>query len=201
MKRQFTAAVLAWVTSYVPSEIPRALPPLAYVRVEVPVYPATAAGVAHFIVTSAPKVSPKEARRLSKLILDVSTRRNLDPLLLTAIVRYESGGFQKHLKICTNWGGCDSGLGQINHVWVKMWKLDATRLVKDDAYNLEIAARILQALQRDFSEQDPKWWSRYHDRRDTYRRAWEARVEPYVASATQRKTAWQTSERSILTSM
>jgi hypothetical protein len=201
MKRQFTAAVLAWVTSYVPTELPRALPPPPPIRVEVPVFPATVAGVTRFIRTSAPKVSPKEATRLAKLIIAVSARRELNPLLLAAIVRYESGGFQKHLKVCTNWGGCDSGLGQINHVWVKMWQLDATRLVKDDAYNLEVAARILQELQRSFSEQDPKWWSRYHDRRDMYRKIWEERVGPYVALATRTETFWLKPERSTLTSL
>jgi hypothetical protein len=201
MKRQFTAAILAWVTTYVPAEVPSALPAPAPIRAEVPVFPATVAGVALFITTSAPKVSPKEAKRLAKLIIAVSERRGLDPLLLAAIVRYESGGFQKHLKICTTWGGCDSGLGQINHVWVRMWKLDAARLVKDDAYNLEVAARILQALQRDFSEQDPKWWSRYHDRRDAYRKIWEERAGPYVALATRKETLWLTAERSMLTSI
>jgi hypothetical protein len=82
-----------------------------------------------------------------------------------------------------------------------MWQLDATRLVKDDAYNLEVAARILQELQRSFSEQDPKWWSRYHDRRDMYRKIWEERVGPYVALATRTETFWLKPERSTLTSL
>lgn len=179
MKYHLAAAVLvmglpACIADTRPLPPPPEPPPPVYV------YAPTSDGVAQFI-QDVSKVSPPEAKRIGKLVVKVCAKHRVDPLLLAAIVMHESA-FKPGTLVCTGRGGCDYGLGQINEVHIDDLGLDPERLVFDDAYNLEVAARLLARARR-FADTDPKWWSRYHDRRDKPRLAWEMKVEPLIKIA------------------
>lgn len=142
-----------------------------------PNFSSTAEGVAAFIGVAAPRVKRAEAVRLGKLIFEAAEARKVDPLLLAAIVGHESH-FKRDQRYCGR-HGCDVGLGQVNEVHVKELQLDALRLASDDAYNLDVAARLLARQQR-WAGNDARWWSRYHSARSKYRARWEAKVLAYL---------------------
>lgn len=144
--------------------------------------------VTEYIQAVAPQLSAREAARLGALIDEVAKKRDLDPILLAAIVARESS-FRSGLKACwlvktkdATRTSCDHGLAQVNQTWIEQWSLDAERLQKDDSYNLMVASRILANLQKRYRTQEPsRWWSRYNSGTPSKRQAYEARVLPLMA--------------------
>lgn len=146
-----------------------------------PKYLSNPAGIAQYIVDVKPKIAPKEAARLATLIVKACAKWRVDPLTLAAIVAHESA-FERDVLACTPKGGCDYGLGQVNEVHIDELKLDPVRLLSDDAYNLDVAARIL-AREKVHQGEEHTWYSRYHDARPGPRAKWEAKVVPLFAMA------------------
>lgn len=142
--------------------------------------------VARFIRETTPRLAavPREAERISRLIVDAALAHDLDPLLVAAIVRHESLDFRSGRQSCNGPRGCDLGLGQVNEVWVHELDLDAKRLQHDDRYNLRVTARLL-ARARVGHEHEPRWWSRFHDGRPSRRARYEQMVLPLIQRATE----------------
>jgi hypothetical protein len=133
--------------------------------------------LAGIVLELAPQVDRERANTLGANIEKSSKQYNVSPILLAAILRHESN-FGVASKRCSY--SCDYGIGQINQLWIKELKLDVKRLQHDDAYNIDVSARILAAAK---VAGDKKWWSRYHDSRPSIRRNWEAMVEPHIVRA------------------
>lgn len=146
----------------------------------VPKYLPNPAGVAQFIKDARPGIDPKEATRIAKLIVSACAKYRVDPLTLASIVAHESQ-FEREVLACTP-RGCDYGLGQINEVHIDEMKLDPDRLLFDDAYNLNVAARIL-SREKEHQTTEKNWYSRYHDARTPQRTKYEEKVTPFFAMA------------------
>jgi hypothetical protein len=154
-------------------------------KVVVDRYPTTIEGVSRFILDTTPRLRRRaeEAGRLAKLIVEAAAEHDLDPRLVAAVVRHESH-FRRGLRSCHP-RGCDLGLGQVNELWIEELALDAERLQHDDRYNLRVTARLL-AEARLGHEDDPRWWSRFHDHRPSRRAKYESRAMVWVTRATER---------------
>lgn len=157
-----------------------------------PVYPPNSYGVFKYIRDVTPGINTGEAARLAKLIVTASRKWMVDPRVLAAVVSHESR-FESNLLMCR--GGsehaCDHGLGQVNSVHVRELRLNRKRLVRDDAYNLDVSARLLARAQR-HAHREENWYSRYHDNRPKRRAAYEEKVKPLVKKAFATVSVWQT---------
>jgi soluble lytic murein transglycosylase-like protein len=117
-----------------------------------------------FIRRVNPDVPAARAEALTRVIVEASEARALDPLLLTGILAQESH-FHADVQSCAG-RGCDLGVAQVNwETWGAELKLDRRRLLHDDGYNVGVAADILVDLHRRFGDEAGRWWTRYHDRR------------------------------------
>jgi hypothetical protein len=143
--------------------------------------------VCTYIQTIAPQVRQDRAKKLAKLIYRTARASELDPITLAAIVRQESN-FRPDCSSCyiiyknrSCYSTCDLGLAQINLVWVNKWGLNGCRLVHDDAYNLQVAARILKALKNRYGLEEPlTWFSRYNSATERYRDKYQGRLNVFL---------------------
>jgi hypothetical protein len=147
-----------------------------------------------YVVEIQPGMTEKRAAQLGRDIDRAAKRYDVDPLLLAAITRQESG-FQSGLKQCgtATWKvngkvqsreTCDYGLAQVNQVWIEKWKLDADLLQNNDAYNLMVAARILRLLRKQYGDTEPaNWYGRYHSATPSRRADYENRLQPMLLAA------------------
>jgi soluble lytic murein transglycosylase-like protein len=112
---------------------------------------------------------PQQLQDYAKLVYWTARRHRVEPELLAAIVRRESD-FEPEARSCyivhrqrACWVTCDHGFAQINDVWVQKLRLSTCRLDTDAEYNLDVAAGILQKLQRQYAQAEPETWvSRYN---------------------------------------
>ncbi len=141
--------------------------------------------VPEYVRSISPSTPERRVQQVSKAIEWAAKKTDEDPYLLAAIVYVESR-FRPSQKACWEWIDwdqkvcrytCDYGLGQVNEVWIKAWKLDADKLQNDDYYNLLIAAKILHKLRLMYGT-EPQWWSRYHHARDNERVKYERLMGP-----------------------
>jgi hypothetical protein len=144
-----------------------------------------------YIQVVAPHVKEPRARNLARLIYRTARRYELDPITLATIVRQESN-FRADISHCYNVyrrgtcaHTCDLGLAQINSVWVEKWGLNPCRLIHDDGYNLQVAARILKNLKNRYGMKEPlTWFSRYNSSVDKYRQDYQERLNGFLVQRT-----------------
>lgn len=130
-------------------------------------------------------VSDNRANFLGQVVYRESQNFDLDPNILTAILKQESN-FAPNKKVCylvsrknASFVTCDYGISQINEVWLKKWKLDPEVLVKSDSFNIHVMARVLSIIRRQFGAEE-NWFSRYNT--SGKRRAiYEEFVKTYLA--------------------
>lgn len=131
-----------------------------------------------------PHISTVRARYLSKIIYKEAQRYDLDPNIITAILRQESNFepvrtcyiVHRH-KSCEI--TCDYGVSQINSIWLQKWGLDPAELTENDAMNIHVAARVLSIIRRQFGAED-FWMSRYNTS-GPKRAEYEASVKDFMA--------------------
>lgn len=135
------------------------------------------------------KLAPGRAEKIGRLIEHWSKKYDVEPEILTAILRQESN-FESGIKACwivhryrTCQITCDYGIAQINELWIKKWGLDPDRLQNDDSYGIRIAARLLAILKREYGHEE-NWWGRYHSATPSKRSAYEERLHGFIAYAT-----------------
>lgn len=132
-----------------------------------------------FVMSKNPKLTIEEGWWIAYWIDQKAKEYGLDPKLFGAIIAQEST-FKVNAKRCHGNGNCDYGLGQINIQWVKKWRLDKKRLLKDPAYNLDVAAKILRSAINE-GESEPNAYSRYHNPARKFRLAYEYRIQKQLA--------------------
>lgn len=130
------------------------------------------------IIELNPTLPPARAELLASLIDDVSERTGIDAEILVALSFQESRFKEKALS-CPQPGSCDHGLVQVNSLWVKHWKLNKKKLIKDDEYNLEVATRILVDLKDRFGKEH-QWWGRYHSSTPKFRAVYQKEVKKWL---------------------
>ena len=99
-------------------------------------------------------ISESRANQLAKVISKESKKYDINPNILTAILRQESN-FKSEQKVCyivhrhhACFQTCDLGIGQINRIWVDKWALNEQTMIVDDALNIHIAASVLSIIKR-----------------------------------------------------
>jgi hypothetical protein len=133
-----------------------------------------------------PRLSDIRAKKLAKIIVKESDHYDIDPNILVAILRQESN-FEPGQNVCyivhrhhACFTTCDVGVSQINKVWLDKWSLNEEDMVKNDALNIHIAARVLSIIKRQFGEEE-NWFSRYNTS-GPRRAIYEASVKDYLAA-------------------
>lgn len=92
---------------------------------------------------------------LDDLLNEAADRHGLERTLVRAIASVESNRGQYKFNEST----IDYGVMQINYRTANHLGLNTTRLYQDDAYNIEVATSLLQALKRHFKHD---WVCRYN---------------------------------------
>lgn len=126
----------------------------------------------------APHVGKNRIAYVAKIIQLKSEKYQLNPYIFATIVKQESN-FKSDTVSCTDIS-CDYGLAQINDVNVERYHLDRDKLVHDDNYNLEVAAKILFQLKKDFPD-EINFFSRFHDGRPKERAKYEACLNAWIS--------------------
>lgn len=129
-----------------------------------------------------PKMRISRAVALSKIIDKVAQKYSIDPDVIVAILAQESS-FRSGIISCyprKKPNGCvvmvcDIGIAQINELWIERLNLNPCRLRLDDAYNIDVAGKILSIVRKG-NEDEANWWSRYHDGRPSRRATYELAV-------------------------
>jgi len=141
--------------------------------------------VSNSIIDLNPHVSQKRANFLGRIIYKEASRFNIDPKIITAILRQESN-FEPNQKVCyvvhrnkACWDTCDFGISQINAAWAKRWHLDTEELINNDAFNIHIAARVLSIIQKQFGDEE-NWYSRFNTS-GPKRAIYEMSIKSYLA--------------------
>lgn len=141
--------------------------------------------VPEYIHSMSPSTPPARVAQVSRAIEWAAKKNDVDPYMLAAIVYVESR-FRPGEKACWPWMDwqlmvcrqtCDYGLGQVNEIWIRKWKLDADKLQNNDYYNLWVAGAILKQVKMQYGN-EPQWWSRYHHNRDNERVKYEKLMAP-----------------------
>ena len=132
-----------------------------------------------------PSISDKRATHLSKIINRESKRYDIDPNIITAILKQESN-FKPAQKVCyivhrqhACFVTCDFGVGQINQIWLNKWGLSEEEVVKNEDLNIHLTAKILSMIRHQFGEEEG-FWSRYNTS-GPRRAIYEASVQTYLA--------------------
>jgi hypothetical protein len=138
--------------------------------------------IAQRIVELAPRTSFKRATYLAGQFYRTSKKYDLDPQVMVSIAMVESrfrSGLEAHW---TNRGKptVDRGIMQINQVWVDRWKLDPDRLRDDDAYNINVAGRLLKSLKKQYGGTEANWFSRYNSGWPPARAKYNKVLAPYL---------------------
>lgn len=114
------------------------------------------------IATLQPKLSKKSVAALAKAVSIVKRRHDCDMPTdtLLAIAFTESSLFKGKLGTM-NPNTRDYGLMQINEEMVLRLHLDRDKLLKDEAYNLQIGCKILTQNRKSYAETVPYWLGLY----------------------------------------
>lgn len=138
------------------------------------------------------KISKKTSDRIGTLVIFSSQKYKIDPRLMLAIIKVESGfnqnahnSYSCKFKRETNKNRCgDHSVAQINyHIWkdefIKNGRkpLDFNRLKTDDAYAVFRMAEILNILQNNFSKKEQNWYARYHSNDPIRKKNYQAKVD------------------------
>ena len=124
----------------------------------------------------------KRAHVLAKAFVAAGRRTGVDPMIMVALCTQESrfrGGLKSEW---TNRGQVthDYGVMQVNEHWIEAWGLDAQRLQFDDAYNIQVAARILKGLQKKYAATERQWYTRYNSSWAPARAKYTKAITPFL---------------------
>lgn len=138
------------------------------------------------------KITQKKADRIGTLVIFSSQKYSIDPRLMLAIIKVESGfnqtahnSYSCKFKRETNKNRCgDHSVAQINyHIWKDEFlkngrkPLDFNKLKNDDAYAIFRMAEIISILQTNFSKKEKNWYARYHSNDPIRKKNYQAKVD------------------------
>ena len=129
--------------------------------------------ICQFIVALSPPIDVKKAYEMSHHFFRISKKYEIPPQILVLIAKQESdfrlsivrkvkGLIEIDNKYFPVEVGSDFCMMQINVVNIDIFKLDASRLLKDYAYCIESAAKILKAKKIAYEDRERDWFARYH---------------------------------------
>lgn len=99
-------------------------------------------------------LSPLKSTPVERAIRRAALKHALDPDLLLALYRVESG-----LRLgAINKQTQDYGLAQINKHTLRAYKLDKARLLTDLDYSAAAGARVLADFKAQYSKREPQTW-------------------------------------------
>lgn len=145
--------------------------------------------VGKLVSIAKPYLPNTDTIRLGRIIHKAAVRHHVDEAILTSIIAHESS-FRSNLYSCwlyrrsdtTVYYTCDIGISQINwETWGSKWHLNPCRLRSDDAYNIDIAAKILAGIKVAYGHEE-YWWSRYYNNRPSKRAEYETMVNRFLGA-------------------
>lgn len=120
----------------------------------------------------------RNSNQIAHSIFNTAEKNGIDPTLFLSIIKVESDFKQS----ATNSSG-DLSLAQINYdIWSEEFlnqgkePLDKKRLKEDLEYGVERMGEILSFLKERYSEKDPIWYARYHNRKPQYKNKYAIKV-------------------------
>ncbi|MBY0414309.1 MAG: transglycosylase SLT domain-containing protein [Bdellovibrionales bacterium] len=136
--------------------------------------------IGQMIETVQPELDAESKDRIATNISDAIKKHKVEPQIIIALIDTESNF--KYDKISSTG---DLSLAQINvDVWNTEFKrmkeplIDKEKLVsQDQAYAMEMMAKILHTLKSRYSKKDRRWYARYHSNTSKYKLNYLRKIE------------------------
>lgn len=130
--------------------------------------------IAKMISVLKPRFSPEKTHDVAVSLSQALKKYKIQPQIALAIIDTESD-FNQAAVSSTG----DFSMAQVNlEIWnkeferMKMEAIDADRLKTDQAYSLEVMAKILHILKKRYEKKDRRWYARYHSKSDKHKRVY-----------------------------
>lgn len=134
--------------------------------------------IAKMISILKPEFSVAKRNEFAKKIHLAFLKYKIEPQLIVAILDTESDF--NHEKISVTG---DLSMAQVNvEVWNKEFQrmnvelIERDKLIADQAYSLDVMARILQVLKKRYQKSDRRWYARYHSRTKKHKNEYLAKI-------------------------
>lgn len=135
--------------------------------------------IAKMISVLKPRFGVTERNDVAAQIHHALLKYQIEPQIVVAIIDTESS-FNHELVSSTG----DISLAQVNvNVWNKEFArmnlppIDSEKLKADQAYSLEVMAKILHILKTRYEKKDRRWYARYHSKTKKYKRNYLNKLE------------------------
>jgi hypothetical protein len=135
--------------------------------------------VAKMITALNPELSKSRIDNIAMKIHQTFSHYKIEPQIILAIIDTESK-FNHELVSSTG----DLSMAQVNvEVWNKEFSrlnlklINPERLKVDQAYSLEVMAKILSILKTRYGKSDRRWYARYHSKTKKHKKLYMAKLD------------------------
>ena len=135
--------------------------------------------IAKMISVLKPNFSLAKRNDVAEKIHKAFIKYKIEPQIVVAIIDAESG-FNHELVSSTG----DLSMAQVNvDVWNKEFQrmnldlIETEKLKVDQAYSLEVMAKILHILKTRYGNKDRKWYARYHSKTEKHKQVYLSKLD------------------------
>ena len=138
--------------------------------------------IAKYISTIEPNLPKEVVEKYSLTIEFYSELYKVEEDIIVAIFKVESNFNMK----AVNYKSRDFGIGQINAINMKYYKLDLGLQMTNYEYAIKSTITILRDIKKVYAKREPRftkslqWWSRYHSYKNKYRKIYDKKVRKQI---------------------
>ena len=135
--------------------------------------------VTSHVTKNNPDLTPKQARKISSVILRKVDKHKIPKQIFIAILAQESM-YKLSAKNCSSGKCTDLGISQIHIGTIKRYKFDKKRLLTDLDYSVEAGCIVLKDFMIRYGKKEKNWYSRYNSSNPIARKKYEKSIKRFL---------------------